>query len=388
MVNCDNETISSLIITEGIELSELIAGGVKKDSALIKFVRKYYGELDLLKNTRMLLARIQSKKFSNTFNHKLEMTRQPTGQGSCAEALQTDYNPGNSCQSSHNFGHFSVKRKDIFSIGRELNEDGMYWTQRIYGSLPEMMCQIGIDSKYLSKNLLTIYGSCNAESCPVKFYLKANLENDADEELTFSITGNTLPEEEHHKNLKSRNISGQFRMELASQVNEFGAKNVENNLILSSVDLGQMNSKNQGIRKKIGCLRQMKHDLLAFSDMDSDNLIDILDLKKLTDNMPRSKIDPTPAYIRYIRADSLAVSWYCDTQLRCFLNNKDHIVSLDATGGITNSNGEGQQLYYAIVYRSNISKEVCFYRSSFFTRYHFSWLLGKFYKIWENFIFG
>ena len=86
--------------------------------------------------------------------------------------------------------------------------------------------------------------------------------------------------------------------------------------------------------------------------------LDVRNLKQLTEGMPSTLNDPTPNYIRIIRADTFVVSWYCDTQLDYFLYNKERVVFLDATGNISKSNEEKRQFYYTAVYKSEVSNEI------------------------------
>ena len=111
---------------------------------------------------------------------------------------------------------------------------------------------------------------------------------------------------EFHEGQISRSVSGSKRDALACSTVEFGAKNVQNQILLSR-HLSPLNYKNEEICKSFGALRQMKYQKLAFGDLDTDDVRDLQMLKSLTDNLEPTPDDFTPSYISYIRADEFAV---------------------------------------------------------------------------------
>ena len=161
--------------------------------------------------------------------------------------------------------------------------------------------------KYVSSsNILRIYCHCAFKNCPIIFHLETDLSIESDVVL-FKILSSGTYNSENHPGTKLRYISGAKRAKLASNVCEFGAKVTQNKLINSS-DLSKINSENEELKKSLNSLRQMKYEKLAFSDLSSNNTEDILCLKKLTDLKNPSSNDPSPDYIRFIRAIN---SSYC-----------------------------------------------------------------------------
>lgn len=157
----------------------------------------------------------------------------------------------------------------------------------------------------------------------------------------------------------SRNVSGKYRDSLAMDAVEFGAKKAQTKMILSA-DLASTNYKNEEICKSLGSLRQMRHEKLAFADFEKNDARDIEALKELTDTMPSTELDLTPSYITYIRTDAFMTSWGCVSQIDAFLQNKERVVSIDATGNLTRSWGPDskRQFYYSIVYRSELTNSI------------------------------
>ena len=171
-----------------------------------------------------------------------------------------------------------------------------------------------------------MYCECNFNCCHLKYNFVANLPSDSviDSVLTFNIFSNRTHDPENHSGKKLRNLSGEKKNSALGDVMTFGSKNTQNKMI-NSADLSSINYGNEEICHTLGALRQIKHRGLAFADFDKDNLQDVICLKKFTDNIVPSDNDKTPSYIRFIRADSFGVSWYCDSQLSTFLLNKNRI---------------------------------------------------------------
>lgn len=134
---------------------------------------------------------------------------------------------------------------------------------------------------------------------------------------------------------------------------------MHNKLVLSQ-DLTAINCMNESTEKTLSALRQMKSDKLAFADFDSEDSIDVLCLKRLTDLMEPSPSDLTPSYIQFIRADSFMVTFWCQTQIEYFVASNCKVVSVDATGNMTRSlfDGKRRQFYYSIVYRNPLSGDI------------------------------
>ena len=253
-----------------MSLDTLIDGGIKNNSPLKLFVLKHYGELDWLKISRMIYARIQTQKFKKLYN-KITLEINLTNKEPIVDELETY-----PCPQETEFGSFSVLKSDILNNEGSFITSGNHWTQVIYCHLPQTICQLGIKRKYFAKNKFIVYCVCNINSCSLKYQLVCTSTSEAN--LEFKILGSGSPDESIHLNKKPRNVSGQFRAKLASKVNEFGAKVVQNNMLLSK-DLGQMNCTDEPVIKSLGCLRQSKHKQLAFSDLDSDNVFGCKEFK-------------------------------------------------------------------------------------------------------------
>ena len=138
-----------------------------------------------------------------------------------------------------------------------------------------------------------------------------------------------------------------------------GTKKVQNQTVLTK-DLTAANCMSESTNRTLACLRKMKSSKLPFADLDSEDCIDLLCHKRLSDLMESSQSDITPPYIQYIRADSFMVAWWCQTQIEYFAQGKTKVLHFDATGNISRSifDGGRRQFYYSAVYRNPISGEI------------------------------
>ena len=123
-----------------------------------------------------------------------------------------------------------------------------------------------------------------------------------------------------HEPLK-RSISGKKRDELAGKVMQHGTKKVQNQIVLTK-DLTAANCMSESTNRTLACLRKMKSSKLAFADLDSEDCIDLLCHKRLSDLMESSQSDITPPYIQYIRADSFMVALWCYNQIEYLAKEK------------------------------------------------------------------
>ena len=99
----------------------------------------------------------------------------------------------------------------------------------------------------------------------------------------------------------------------------------------------------------------MKSQQLSFASLSSIDSEDIKALRDLTNNMNATEDYPTPSYIKYLRLDCFMVSLYCNSQLESFLQCKDRLISIDATGNVVKKQDNTRTFYYAAVYRSELT---------------------------------
>ena len=316
----------------------------------------------------MILTRISSKKFATLFIEKLKLANPPKA---CSESISNEIstksnfsNDEDAVNSLHSatiseMGTFTIRRSLILDENKFFLETGRKWTQHIYDSVGRIIkCSIQIKKKTIPPitDLIKIEAYCRFEKCSARYTIQT--ENVSGENLIFSVFLHSEIVETAHDHRKRRNISGQMREKTAIETLQFGSKYVMTKQITSQ-DLSKNNFDSETTCQTLGALRQIKYQKMGFSDMDKDDRLDVLALKELTDNEPKTPNNPCPKYIRYIRADELSVFWMCDMQIDCFLQNKARIVSLDATGNVTKSKGSTKrQFYYSMVYRSEISNEI------------------------------
>lgn len=76
-----------------------------------------------------------------------------------------------------------------------------------------------------TSDAFSIYCCCQFEKCQVKIYLEC--DNRKLQTLSFKIFIDGVYEEKLHQGKKGRNVSGQKRQIIASEVITFGTKNVQ-----------------------------------------------------------------------------------------------------------------------------------------------------------------
>ena len=365
----------------GSTLDECLIGRTKSHSPLVAISKTLYPN-DYDSKAKSLLKRISSKKFLKCWN---SLNRIPTPQNSESTSLNSlsDLNlnslpkstkrsaPHDETLSSDHgaksikvdddpekmhIGDFVAEKSKFFDNENRIKSVGREWTQNLYSIVPCSLvpCLISVKNYNFNGVNLTIYADCKSKKCSVKHVFKSVIGTDQKIKIDVFREG-----EFHHSNHEeklSRNISGKLRENITDQVIELGAYKTQNQIIFSK-DLSSANHRNEEVKKTLNSLRQMKHQRLAFSDFDSNDLTDILCLKELTDNMPSESHDVTPSYIRYIRADNFMVSWGCFSQMDAFMQNSSKVVSIDATGNVV-KNVDGKIFYYSIVFKSKLSNDI------------------------------
>ena len=253
-------------------------------------------------------------------------------------------------------GCFSVEKAKIFDLNGEMLTEQRIQFQNFYDSLPIDLVPCLVNVKNVNYNgvTLNIYCYCKAKNCSRKYIFTSTLSSGTQISFDLSVEGEYC--QDLHSDKMRRNVSGIRRDTIANDVVERGAYNAQNKLIMST-DLISASRRNEEAVKTLNALRIMKHEKLAFSDFDSNDIRDILCLKELTDLMPSSEKDQTPQYIKYVRGDQLFVSWYCNSQLDALMQNRTRVLSIDATGNIV-KNKNGRVFYYSAVFKSEITGDI------------------------------
>ena len=362
-VNLENEEIMLKLLGEEIKtIDRYIQGGIKQDSLLINFCIKHWPE-NYHKYGKIILKRISSAKFRKSYNQKMAISLPPVSSTPPTDQIHSEKDsekdePKNKSLEKRKIGSFELQKCEIID-GNRFKESGRAWTQSIYdyiGSINECSIQIKKKSAAPLYNKFKINAYCRFPDCNAHYYIECS--NIKTEILTLNVFSDSVINSEAHDHRKLRNVSGAKRQKIAIETVQFGPKFVSTKQITTQ-DLSKANFASESVCQTLGALRQLKYEKMAFSDFDKDDRIDVLFLKNLTDNEPPSQTNLTPSFIRYIRADELAVFCMCRTQIDCFLQNKRREIYLDATGNLTKSKySEKRQFYYALVYRSELSNEI------------------------------
>ena len=122
--------------------------------------------------------------------------------------------------------------------------------------------------------------------------------------------------------------------------------------------MSKINCENQVVGVNCARLRKMKEQHLAFASFSSNDSEDVKCLRDLTNLLDPTIDDPTPAYIKYLRLDAFMVSLYCESQMESFLQCKNRIISIDATGNMVKNQDKKRTFYYAAVYRSELTGSI------------------------------
>ena len=303
-----NEFIAALLLQQPKTFEEIIADGIKKDSALIQICEDNFTS-DHIQIARRILKRIQTAKFQQYWITLPHVTANQKKINSPSDQSQIDDKFPSSSSSSF-VACFQIERSKIFNSSGELRVQGREWTQNIYDKLPskEINCSLAIKKNYLSSsNVFTIYCACQFKNCAMKHVLEC--KNYKSDMLLIEIFSQGTYCPALHQGKVGRHISGAKRDAIASDVIKYGAKNVQNSIVLSK-DMSRVNSQNQEIRTAFATLRQMKSQQLSFASLSSIDSEDIKALRDLTNNMESTEDDPTPSYIKYLRLDCFMVSLY------------------------------------------------------------------------------
>ena len=237
-------------------------------------------------------------------------------------------------------------------------------------------CSIKVKKKKVTDSF-EIKATCKFEECQFKYLCVAR--DITGEYLSFEVKSSGIYDESKHMGKKRRNKTGEFKKEILNDAMEFGSKVAQNKIIMAN-DLSAVNYKNEAICDTLASINQGKYRLRSFADFDKNDQVDLLCLKQLYKGMPLKLHDPTPNCIRFIRMDNLCVSWGCKSQIEAFLQNKDRVISIDATGNVVttketvldNQFGDDadcspvvpkpgkkrRPFYYSLVYRSELTNEV------------------------------
>ena len=347
-----NQQIAILLAKSRITLENIILEGLKKDSIVIAISKQIDPE-NFYNTGKKILKRISTKKFQKYW--------QEINLGTSENeeiAIKKEEEP----HSKDNFNFLTeidIERKLIVDENNHILEEDRTWTQNFYKSVASKIpCSLSIKRKEIYPDRLWIRCYCRSPKCDLVYVFNSEIDQNIPT-FNFKVSVKGTYDEAKHE-VKARSISGKKRRDLADKVMQYGAKQVQNEIILSQ-DLSSINSASENTVKTLAALSQMKSQKLGFSDFDSDDIIDIMSLKKLTDLMPSSQADVTPAYIQYLRCDNLLVSWGYNSQIEHFLANKSRVVSIDATGNLTRSfhDGARRQFYYSIVYKNDITGDIC-----------------------------
>ena len=345
------------MIQLNVPLDDIIFSGTKKNSHLINLSCQFSENKNTL--ARMILKRIQTKKFRTYWESipKLQLKSNKTVDDiPCYNATSLDRSQ--ILFTARIPAKLLIDNKTLINTNRQ-------WTQEIYKLLNQhnnpIQCMLIINRGEMRNNRLKAWGSCRHEKCERKFFIEGRLFTD-NIELAFASKQEYLSY--NHDDALIRPFSGERRNELAKMVIAHGAKQVSNQLIRSE-NLSSINCNNLEITKTMSSLRKMASENLAFADLSKDDSLDILMLKKITDNLPPSNEDQTPKFIKQIQLDHFLVSWGCETQMKIFLSNKDREVYLDATGNVTKSRStpdettskHKRQFFYSMVFRDQSSDQ-------------------------------
>ena len=354
LIKISNEILAIQLTKYNMSLDEIIKKGRKSEST-IDIVAKSLDPQNKENFSRKIFKRIQTVSFRKFW---IDVDCGPCEEeNSNANADSSDQSP---VKLEINLGDVLVEKQCILDEYGRIKTEARAWTQNIYDAIIDTIpCSANIKWKYfIHGKKLFIVLHCRSKNCKLVYkMLCTNLSND---KLRFKITSNGQYLEVLQSNISQRSVSGQRRQKIASEVMQFGAKQVQSQQILESSHLTAINSLNDDVVQRLNSLRKMKSDKLAFADFDVDDSIDLRCLKQTTDLMKPSDSDMTPQFIQYIRSDIFTVAWFCQTQIDYFIASKCKVVSVDATGNLPRSaNNTGiRQFYYSIVYRSPITQEI------------------------------
>ena len=348
-------------------LESYILSGVKKNSLLIRFCEKHWPQ-NAYHYAKTILPKLSTKKFQKLFYAKQSIISGSQGD---------KYDPQPKAKRAHLFrdidtdeyfpndphvvkiGEALLEKNKILDDKNRYLEKGREWTQNLYQSISETIpCSVAVKFKTPAPitDTINIKAYCRFDECNALYtFICSNI---SESQLTFKIFANSEINLNAHTYKKKRNIAGKKRDKLATEIIQFGSKLVSTKQIVSQ-DLLRSNFACEDTCLTLGAMRQIKHEKLGFTTLDKNDVADIMALKEITDTEPPSPTNLTPSYIRYVRADELAVVWGCQTQIECFKQNKIRIVALDATGNVSKTKGcNKRQFYYSMVFRSELSNEI------------------------------
>ena len=295
LIKISNEKLAIQLTKYNMSLDEIIKKGRKSESP-IDIVAKSLDPQNKENFSRKIFKRIQTVSFRKFW---IDVDCGPCEEeNSNANADSSDQSP---VKLEINLGDVLVEKQCILDEYGRIKTEARAWTQNIYDAIIDTIpCSANIKWKYfIHGKKLFIVLHCRSKNCKLVYkMLCTNLSND---KLRFKITSNGQYLEVLHSNISQRSVSGQRRQKIASEVMQFGAKQVQSQQILESRHLTAINSLNDDVVQSLNSLRKMKSDKLAFADFDVDDSIDLRCLKQTTDLMKPSDSDMTPQFIQYVR---------------------------------------------------------------------------------------
>ena len=153
-------------------------------------------------------------------------------------------------------GYVLIEKRCVLDEYGRIKTEGRAWTQNIYDTIIDIIpCSANIKWKdFIPGKKLFIVLHCRSKNCKLVYKMYCN--NLSEDKLCFKITSNGQYLEVLHNNVGQRSVSGQRRQKMASEVMQFGAKQVQSQQILESRHLTAINSVNDDVVQSFNSLQK------------------------------------------------------------------------------------------------------------------------------------